>query len=431
MAKYMFANMPAYGHVNPTLPVAQELVARGEEVIYYLTEEFRGAVEATGATFRPYTSSMEQMRVPSSFSAADMMRNSSNLMPLRMVDEATSVLSQIIDDVRAEKPAFIVYDAMCLFGKILARSLHVPAILLRPSYAANEHFSMRQMMAGGQASSPNSAFFAAPSESPGQGAPGGQEGMERVFAERFAQLNEQLAALCQRYDVAPFSMLEMFAGAEPLTIVFIPREFQPQGETFDERQFVFVGPSLAPRFANTSFPLEKLANQTVLFISLGTVFNNQAEFFNTCFAAFRDTSWLVVLSRGKNVDSAALDPIPANFLVEQYVPQLDILQLATAFVSHGGMNSTMESLYYGVPIVAIPQMPEQAMTARRVEELGLGLMLDRSTLTAESLRLSVERIMTEPSFHTHVSAMQQHVHDAGGYKRAANAILTFASSSLK
>ena len=91
----------------------------------------------------------------------------------------------------------------------------------------------------------------------------------------------------------------------------------------------------------------------------------------------------------------------------------------------------MESLYYGVPIVAIPQMPEQAMTARRVEELGLGLMLDRSTLTAESLRLSVERIMTEPSFHTHVSAMQQHVHDAGGYKRAANAILTFASSSLK
>jgi len=88
------------------------------------------------------------------------------------------------------------------------------------------------------------------------------------------------------------------------------------------------------------------------------------------------------------------------------VPQLDILQRATAFVSHGGMNSTMESLYYSVPMVVIPQMPEQAMTARRVDELGLGLMLDKNTLTFESLLLSVKRIMDDPSFQTRVSEMQ-------------------------
>jgi MGT family glycosyltransferase len=408
MKKYIFVNIPGYGHVNPTLPVVQELVARGERVIYYLTEEFRVAVEATGATFRPYKSSMGQMKAPSNFSFSDMTRNSSNIMPLRMVDEASSVLPQIIEDVRAEEPDCVVYDMMSLAGKILARSLHLPAILLRPSYATNEHFNMGQFMARG----------------------GGSGGPGNFFAERMQQLNEQLAVLCQKFGVEPFSMREMFSGSEPLVIVFIPREFQPRGETFDERRVVFVGPSLSPRPDTTDFPLEKLTGKTVLFISLGTVFNNQSAFFNTCFAAFRDQPWFVVLSRGKNVDSAALDPVPANFLVEPYVPQLEILQRASVFVTHGGMNSTMESLYYGVPMVAIPQMPEQAMTAQRIEELGLGLMLDKNTITPESLRLAVERTMTDPSFRTRVSEMQHHVHNAGGYKKAADAIIAFASTSL-
>jgi MGT family glycosyltransferase len=408
LKKYIFVNIPGYGHVNPTLPVVQELVARGEKVIYYLTEEFRVAVEATGATFRPYKSLMGQMKVPSNFSSPDITRNFSNIMPLRMVDEATSVLPQIIEDVRAEQPDCVVYDMMSLTGKILARSLHLPAILLRPSYAFNEHFNMGQFMARG----------------------GGPGGSGNFFAERMPQLNKQLAALCQQFGVEPFSMRETFLGSEPLAIVFIPREFQPHGETFDERHVVFVGPSLSPRSDTTGFPLEKLTGKTVLFISLGTVFNNQAAFFNACFAAFGDTPWLVVLSRGKNVDSAALDPIPGNFLVEPYVPQLEILQQASVFVTHGGMNSTMESLYYGIPMVAIPQMPEQAMTAQRIEELGLGLMLDKNTVTPESLRLAVERMMTDASFRTRVSEMQHHVRNAGGYKKATDAIMAFAPDSL-
>ena len=64
MAKYVVINIPAYGHVNPTLAVVQELVRRGDKVVYYLTEEFRAAVEATGATFRPYQSFMSRPMGP-------------------------------------------------------------------------------------------------------------------------------------------------------------------------------------------------------------------------------------------------------------------------------------------------------------------------------------------------------------------------------
>ena len=58
MAKYVILVGPAYGHVNPTLAVAQELVRRGEQAVYYLTEAFRASVEVTGAAFQPYQSMM-------------------------------------------------------------------------------------------------------------------------------------------------------------------------------------------------------------------------------------------------------------------------------------------------------------------------------------------------------------------------------------
>ena len=54
MTKGLFLNIPSTGHINPSLPVIHELVARGEEIIYVLTENYRTQVEATGARFIAY-----------------------------------------------------------------------------------------------------------------------------------------------------------------------------------------------------------------------------------------------------------------------------------------------------------------------------------------------------------------------------------------
>ncbi len=404
MSKYIFLNMPGYGHVNPTLAVARELVARGEEVIYYLTEEFRSAIEATGATFRPYDSLMTQMRIPTNFSPTDAPGNGNTMLPIRMANEGLHVLPQIYESIRAERPDVIAYGMMCLWAKVVTRSLHVPAVQFKPTYALNEQMDMQHLRAGAGAGVPTPAR-----------------------PEFFKPVNEKLAELCHQYHVEPFTMQELFMGSEPLTIVFLPREFQPKSETFNGN-YVFVGPSLTPRPDTTGFPIERLIGQKVLFISLGTIFNNQAEFFNTCFAAFKDRPWLVVLSRGKNVDPAQLDAVPENFLVAPYVPQLEVLKYASAFISHGGMNSTMESLYYGVPLVAVPQMVEQSMTAQRVAELGLGIALDKEHITVEGLRDAVDQVINEPAYKQRVLEMQKHIHDAGGYKRAADAMINYRRS---
>ncbi|MBA2682598.1 MAG: glycosyl transferase [Ktedonobacteraceae bacterium] len=433
MATYVFLNIPAHGHVNPTLAVAHELVQRGEKVIYYLTEEFRAAVEATGATFRSYQSQAGQMQPPTNFNFAQGTRPP-NAMPFMVVDEGARVLPQVLESIRADRPDYILYDMMCLWAKIAARSLHVPAILFRPSYAANEQNNIMGNMANGgnmggmnPVANSNPALGTVMAADSAVSSDAGSPPVAPGFLSMFNQVNDKLAELCRAYNVEPFSAQEMFLGVEPLTIVFIPKEFQPNGETFDDR-FVFVGPSIQPRPNTSNFPLDRLTEKTTLYISLGTVFNNQAAFYNMCFAAFKDEPWQIVLSTGTKVDQAALDPIPDNFLVASQVPQLEVLQHTSLFLTHNGMNSTMESLYYGVPMVGIPQMPEQMMTARRVQELKLGTAFDKNALTVELLRTTVEQAMANESYRANAKTMQQHVRNAGGYRRAADAIMKFEQS---
>jgi MGT family glycosyltransferase len=397
MAKYAMFSAPGHGHVNPTLAIAQELVARGEQVIYYLPEPFRAAVEATGATFHPY----EWQRSPSSFPAptpgkkADATLMIGRMMEM-MVQQSFDLLPRLVDEMRAQQVDVILYDRMFLPANLLSRILHLPAVILNPSYAVNAHSGAEQIMPLAK---------------------------RQAFAEFFASLSKDLTRLCDAYQLPHYDFQALMQA--DLNIVFLPRAFQPGGETFDER-FVFVGPSLQEhRHYSGDFPLDRLGKRPQLYISLGTAFNNQPAFYRQCFDAFAQSEWQVVLAFGQQIDPAELKNPPANFIVAPHVPQLEILPRSDVFVSHGGMNSTMESLSFGVPLVVVPQMEEQAMTARRVQELGLGLALDMETLTTETLLASVEQIAHDPAFRDHVQEMQREIHQAGGAPRAVDAITRY------
>lgn len=402
MTKYVFLNMPAYGLVNPTLALAQELVKRGQDVIYYLPELFQDAVQATGAVFRRYDSKLKSISPMPTTSGIG-----GGALSTLMVEESRHVLPQVLDSIRAEQPDFIVYGAMCLWARIVIQVLNVPAIALRPTYAMNEHFNMSSMMA----------------QQRNQNVPN--------MRDVLAKVNAGMAEVCETYHVPPVDLRSAFVHAEPLNIVFLPKAFQPAADTFDER-YLFVGPSILPRNEATDFPLDTLSNERpLLYISLGTVFTNQPEFFKMCFEAFGEQPWQVVLSWGRQVDSATLGPVPDNFLVAPYVPQLDILPRTHVFVTHGGMNSVMESLYYGVPMVVIPQQVEQAMTARRIAEMGLGIALENDAVDVTTLREAVERVTNEAAFRQRVQHMQQVTREAGGYKRAADAIMQFTQEHTR
>lgn len=387
----LFVNAPAHGHVNPTLPVVEELLRRGHRVRYATGAGVLDEVRASGA---------EAVELP--LRTPQPPRFDEDFDP----EQAVPHFNQMLDDVRASLPVLeeqlagalpdaVCADPMALIGRILADKLGLEHVALVPNLASNEKFSLRDEIPAQNVSfDPNHPVFL-----------------------RFAQRMQEFAAEHGVQVGMPGS-----AGDRPasLNLVFLPREFQLAADTFDER-FAFVGPSLGAREEREQWePADP--ERPVLFISLGTAFHNRPGFYRTCLEAFGDGAWQVALSIGGELDPAELGTIPENFEVREQFPQTAVLRESTAFVSHAGMNSTMESLRYGVPIVAVPQMPEQSINARRVEQLGAGRCLDTENLDAALLRNAVEEVSADESVRADVARMQRTIRSCGGAFAAVDAL---------
>ena len=213
-----------------------------------------------------------------------------------------------------------------------------------------------------------------------------------------------------------------------LNIVFTSREFQPPNKRVDET-FGFVGPSINPATRDGNFPFEQLTEQAMVYISLGTVHNLRADFYEMVFKAFADYPAQFVLSVGKFTDIDALGTIPENFIVRNYVPQLAILERADAFITHGGMNSVHEGLYYGVPEVVIPHQLEQLMNGLQVIRNGAGVMIGDKhpygTITIKQLKKALVTIMTDANYRHNAERIGTTLRESGGYQHAVDEIEKF------
>jgi MGT family glycosyltransferase len=251
--------------VNPTLPLAQELVAHGEEVLYCLPDQFKPTIHSTGAGFLPYQITRRGFRW-----AAVPCEELFLWLPLHAAVTSLEILPQLLERVRTAQPDYLIYDAWCLWGRLLAHLLHLPAIRCQPTFVLNEQLGQTFWTMLAQADR-----LAMPRASQAQ-SPGFEQQVN------FAAALEELRSI---YNVPVIDLKSFYDHAEALNLVPIPRAFQPGGQTLDER-FQFVGPSLRPHEESMDFPLDRLKKQPTLYISLGTVCNGEAAFYKMCFAAF-------------------------------------------------------------------------------------------------------------------------------------------------
>ncbi|MFD1773064.1 macrolide family glycosyltransferase [Paenibacillus rhizophilus] len=388
-------NIPAFGHVNPTLAVVSELVQRGYKVTYPATEKFILVVKETGASVLPYHSAttdlLDQLNHVKEIN--EVMSIHSENLPMRFLEEAISTYYQLEQMYADDLPDLILFDFMALAGKLFAAKHGIEAVRLYSSYANNEHVST----------------------------------LHDVSDEIKNELASKLNAFSEKEGITGVSFMELFTP-EKLNITFMPRAFQLKGELFDER-FLFVGPSIGKRSYDESLPIDGNNDRPVMLISLGTIFNPWPEFYKMCIEAFRDSNWQVVMSTGSKISPESLGEIPDNFIVRHQVPQLEILPHTRLFITHGGMNSTMEALSCGVPLVVIPQMFEQEITARRVSELGLGHHFLPDEVTVQALQTSVQEVSEDEQLKRRVYDMQKNIQEAGGAKKAADAIEKLLSVS--
>ncbi|MBO9609759.1 MAG: glycosyl transferase family 1 [Paenibacillaceae bacterium] len=398
MVRVLFINGGSEGHINPTVGVVQELVSRGAEVVYVCIEAFRERMEKAGASVRTFDG-QAFIRAFVSGGRNHMLERINGLLLT-----ADIVIPRVLEQIEGERFDCIVHDSMFGCGRLLARLLKLPAIGSCTSFAQNEA-SFKRMM-----------------ESLDTSVPAGVAGPIR---ERFQSL---AAAVENKYGVAVGSPYEVFCNPAPLTLVYTTREFQPDGETFDET-YRFVGPSVSPRFTPQSFDFPAIEGKRPIYISLGTVFNHAIDFYKLCIEAFGSTAHTVVMAIGNKVALSDLGEVPGNFIVQPYVPQTELLPLALLFLTHGGMNSVHEGLYNGVPLVVIPQSADQPLIAERVARIGAGIRLSMPGLTAARLRDAANEVLGSPSYSEAAAAIGETFRTAGGYRLAVDEIMAYIGRS--
>ena len=215
---------------------------------------------------------------------------------------------------------------------------------------------------------------------------------------------------------------------EKLNIVFTTTFFQPYAQDFNS-SFHFVGPSIYPRTETYEYLKTLSPKKKLIYISYGTVVNDDLSFFKMCIDAFKNSPYQVIISLGNRHDASVFSDIPKNIIIKKYVNQLAVLEKADVFITHGGMNGISESLYYGVPMVMIPDTFEQRYNVLRVKQSGAGIYLKKVKVTKERLLHAVERVLTEKHFSLSAKKMQENLKKGGGYQEAADLIEKYMMSS--
>ena len=395
MVKLVVLNVPGHGHVNPTLAVVAELVRRGHEVVYYNTADFRAKIEAAGASFRAYPDdSLSARDINQAVGGHNVVRVS-----LLLMRAAVTLMPFAVEALRREAPDAVIVDSVCLWGGYAAQSLNLPTIASHSTYISKGTF-------GGMPLTDKLAFLA------------GVLPLLPAIVRARRRLSQVAGPL-------PDSLFPVVGG---LNIVYTSRELQPDTAALDDR-FRFVGPSLRSETASAPLPLPTDAPRPWVYVSLGTVHTDPA-FLRAAVAALAGRPGTLLLSTG--ADPASLGPLPPNVVARASMPQLALLAQVDAFVTHAGMNSTQEALYYGAPMVLAPQQTEQLLNARQVARVGAGVIAGSTWrlghTSAADLRAALDRVLGDTAYATHAQRVAQGLRQAGGPLRAADEIEAFVAA---
>lgn len=186
--------------------------------------------------------------------------------------------------------------------------------------------------------------------------------------------------------------------------------------------FHYVGPLRKPSGDGVPFPWERLDGRPLIYASLGTLQNGKQRVFHSFAEACLGLDVQLVITHGGGLSAEAASSFPGNPVVVPYAPQLDVLASASLTLTHAGLNTVLDSLTRGVPLVAVPITYEQPAIAQRVFWTGVGKVLKFSSLNSRVLRGMIGEVLNNPAYATKARAVQQSIAEAGGVKRAADLI---------
>jgi MGT family glycosyltransferase len=170
------------------------------------------------------------------------------------------------------------------------------------------------------------------------------------------------------------------------------------------------------------FPWDRLDGRTMVYATFGTSRSSDLTIFNLIAEACDQLCLQLVISLGGRCDPGSLRGLSEDAIVVKDLPQLEILKRADIVVSHGGLNTALETLMEGKPMIVIPRAFDQPAVAARLERCGIAVALPAKELSAGRIRSALLTLLLQPGYRDAAMEMKAAVHASGGLAHAADVI---------
>ncbi|NEP22760.1 glycosyltransferase [Moorena sp. SIO3I6] len=401
----------ASGHLNTMTPLGYELKQRGHRVTVFGIEDAQPKVLAAGLEF--------QVIGKSDFpkgATKDIFTQLGNLSGFKafqytinwIVNVAKMSLRDAPDVIKAAGIELLLVDQAYPAGGTIADYLDIPFVTVCSALILNREMSVPPFSTSWNYDPSWRVLL-----------------RNRVGYALLSLMGKSLENVIndyrQQWNLSPYDNVNQYSS-QLAQLSHQPAEFEfPRTEL--PSCFHFTGPYSNPASREPApFPYEKLTGQPLIYASMGTLQNRLLWIFQMIADACVGLDAQLVIALGGGATPESLPELPGNTLVVGYAPQLELLQKATLTITHAGMNTTLESLSNGVPMVAIPITNDQPGVAARIAWTGTGEVIPLKKLSVEKLQKAIKLVLTEDSYKKNALRLQEAIKLAGGVSRAADII---------
>jgi zeaxanthin glucosyltransferase len=395
------------GHLNTMLPLGQELQRRGHRVTFFGIIDAESKVLAAGIEFRSIGATQfpagasdrlfEELGKLSGVAALRYTLNWIEKSALIFLDEGPQVLTDVGIDA-------LLVDQIAPEGGLVADFLDLPFVTICSALPFNQEPSIPPFFTTWIY---NRSWWAVL--------------RNRVVYKLTNPFGKSMQTLRSNYRKLWKLPPEISADSQLAVLSHQPAEFEYPRQDLPN-YFHFTGPyhNVNSR-KSVDFPWDELTGKPLIYASMGTLQNQLTDVFETIASACIDLDAQLVISLG-GASIESLPELPGNPLVVSYAPQLALLERASVAITHAGMNTALECLTYGVPMVAIPVTNDQPGVAARIAWIGAGEIVPLSRLTATTLKATLKLLLTQESYRQNALRLKQAIADSGGVSRAADII---------
>jgi zeaxanthin glucosyltransferase len=415
--RFGIVSPPVSGHIHPFGALGRELIERGHQVTLLHMEDVRAKATAEGLDFLP----IGQTDHPPGTLAISLRKlgQLQGLAALRFtIQEIVKTTEMFCRDapeaIRAAGIEALLVDQTEPCGGSIADHLGIPFVTVCNALNLNQEPSVP----------PPFTSFAY---------------RDSAFARVRNQLGYRIAGLVMLPIAKVVSRYREKWGQRPYSdpqasfsrraqISQLPASFDYPRKTLGDH-FHYTGPLRKANSQTTPFPWERLDGRPLVYASLGTLQNGREPLFRAFAEACAPLSVQLVMTHGGGLDERTANSFPGAPVVVSYAPQLDVLRRATLTLTHAGLNTVLDSLSCGVPLVAVPITYEQPAIAQRVRWSGAGESIQLGNATPDRIRSAVQQVMGDPNYRKSAAKIESSIREAGGVSRAADIVEAVTESA--